>query len=76
MRVTQLRLTQFRSYKKFIVDFASAQTLFYGPNGAGKTNLIEAVYILGTLQSFRTRKKKALVSTDNDFYRIEGEISP
>ena len=36
--------------------------VFYGSNGSGKTSLLEAVYLLGSGHSFRTRDLGALVS--------------
>ncbi len=35
--------------------------MFWGDNGQGKTNLLEAVYLLATLKSFRGAKNKELI---------------
>jgi len=35
--------------------------VFWGDNGQGKTNLLEAVYLLATLKSFRGAKNKELI---------------
>ncbi len=36
--------------------------LFYGPNGSGKTSFLEAIYLLSTGHSFRTREISPLVT--------------
>jgi DNA replication and repair protein RecF len=43
------------------VSFATRFTAFAGPNGAGKTNLLEAVWLLSALRSFRTADLGALL---------------
>ena len=35
--------------------------MLFGDNGQGKTNLLEAVYYLATLRSFRTSHARELV---------------
>ena len=34
---------------------------FHGPNGSGKTSILEAIYLLGSGYSFRTRETAPLV---------------
>ena len=36
--------------------------IFYGANGSGKTSVLEAIYLLGTGHSFRTRESASLIS--------------
>ncbi len=45
-----------------------------GLNGAGKTSLLEAIYILGTGRSFRSRRLEALVRRGADDLRVFGEV--
>ena len=40
--------------------------VFYGSNGSGKTSLLEAVYLVGSGHSFRTRDLGSLVSQGQD----------
>jgi len=42
-RITQLALTEFRSYAKAELSTGGASVFLFGPNGAGKTNLLEAI---------------------------------
>lgn len=53
MRLTQLRLRQFRNYERLDVQFDPGFHIFMGRNGRGKTNILEAIYALATLRSFR-----------------------
>ena len=36
--------------------------MFVGDNGQGKTNLLEAIYVVSTLRSFRTPRLSDLVA--------------
>jgi len=48
-----LRLRDFRNYARLDVDFPSGFHLLLGDNAQGKTNILEAIYLLATLRSFR-----------------------
>src|SRR2546430_10077931 len=53
MHLAHLRLRDFRNYGRLDADFAPGLHLLLGDNAQGKTNILEAVYLLGTLRSFR-----------------------
>lgn len=53
MRVEDLRLEDFRNYKRASVRFVEGLNLVVGANAQGKTNLLEAVYCLSGLGSPR-----------------------
>ena len=61
MYLSDLALTDFRSYERAIVALEPGVTVFVGENGQGKTNLIEAVGYLSTLSSHRVSGDAALV---------------
>ena len=63
MRLLQLRLHQFRSYKQLTVMPPDGITVFVGENGAGKTNLLEAIHLCCLGRSHRT-------GTDRDMIQI------
>jgi DNA replication and repair protein RecF len=48
-----LRLRDFRNYTRLDADFAPGFHLLLGDNAQGKTNILEAVYLMATLRSFR-----------------------
>jgi DNA replication and repair protein RecF len=53
MRLAHLRLRDFRNYARLDVEFAPGLHLLLGDNAQGKTNILEAVYLVATLRSFR-----------------------
>jgi len=56
MIIRNLELSHFRNYRSSITEFSPRINWIYGANGQGKTNLVEALYFLCNLESFRTRK--------------------
>ena len=53
MHLVHLRLRDFRNYARLDADFAPGFHLLLGDNAQGKTNILEAVYLMATLRSFR-----------------------
>jgi DNA replication and repair protein RecF len=53
VHLARLRLRDFRNYARLDVDFAPGFHLLLGDNAQGKTNILEAIYLLATLRSFR-----------------------
>src|ERR1051326_1476291 len=53
MHLAHLRLRDFRNYGRLDADFASGFHLLLGDNAQGKTNILEAIYLIATLRSFR-----------------------
>ncbi|WP_163541707.1 DNA replication/repair protein RecF [Occultella kanbiaonis] len=61
MHVSDLALTDFRSYTQVVVAFEPGITALVGPNGQGKTNLVESLGYLATFSSHRVASDAALV---------------
>src|SRR5512146_2085704 len=53
MHLAHLRLRDFRNYGRLDADFAPGFHLLLGDNAQGKTNILEAIYLIATLRSFR-----------------------
>ena len=53
MHLAHLRLRDFRNYARLDATFAPGFQLLLGDNAQGKTNILEAVYLIATLRSFR-----------------------
>ena len=53
MRLAQLRLRDFRNYTRLDAHFDPGFHLLLGANAQGKTNILEAIYLMATLRSFR-----------------------
>jgi DNA replication and repair protein RecF len=61
VRITRLELRDFRNYAVLDVEPAPGLTVLVGPNAAGKTNIIEAVQLVTSAQSFRRPRFDELV---------------
>ena len=61
MHVSQLSLTDFRSYEQVELTLEPGVSALVGPNGQGKTNLVEAIGYVATLGSHRVSTDAALV---------------
>jgi len=53
VHLAHLRLRDFRNYARLDTDFSPGFHLLLGDNAQGKTNILEAVYLMATLRSFR-----------------------
>ena len=53
MRLAKLKLRDFRNFRRLDAAFEPGFHVLVGRNAQGKTNLLEAVYLLATLRSFR-----------------------
>lgn len=56
MKITQIKLKNYRNYEDCQVTLSDRLNLIIGDNGQGKTNLLESVYVCGFGKSFRTSK--------------------
>lgn len=71
MRVTNLKLFNFRNYTNIDVNFEKGINLIYGLNASGKTNLVEAISLLSIGKSFRTNNEFSLIKKEEEFARVE-----
>ena len=53
MHLARLRLRDFRNYARLDADFSPGFHVLLGDNAQGKTNILEAIYLMATLRSFR-----------------------
>ena len=82
MRLRRLSLSDFRNFRArmsdegprpVVVEFGPRFTVLWGHNGAGKTNVLEALYLVSTLRSFRSARLDALLRRGCDHARVEVE---
>ena len=74
MNVEKIALNGFRNYQWESADFSPGTNVIYGENAQGKTNLLEAVYMLSTGRSFRTRFDRELVGFGYDSAEILAQV--
>src|SRR4051794_990316 len=74
MRVTHLRVRDFRSYRTAEVALGEGLTVVHGRNGAGKTNLVEALYLGCTARSCRTSNEREAIRFGEKVARVELDL--
>lgn len=68
--LTFLKLFNFRNYNNSELCFEPGLNILLGDNGQGKTNILEAVYYLSLLRSFRTNRASHLKQWQKDGFYI------
>lgn len=64
--VQQLKLSNYRNYRTFSVNFSGKHVVFTGHNGAGKTNLLEAISLLSPGRGLRRSTYGDLICANAD----------
>ena len=62
MRLSRLRLINFRNLVEVDLEVPPGVSVYFGQNAQGKTALVEAVYILAIARSFRAENERELVN--------------
>lgn len=73
-RVTALRTVGFRNLGSLAFEPGSHFNVIHGDNGAGKSNLLESIYYVGSLKSFRGAKSDDLIALDADLAFLEARL--
>jgi DNA replication and repair protein RecF len=67
--VENIRLINFRNYKKIDIAFKKGINVIYGDNAQGKTNILESIFLCAAGRSHRTSKDAELIELgENAFY--------
>jgi DNA replication and repair protein RecF len=74
VHLAQLRLRDFRNYTRTDVAFSPGFQLLLGENAQGKTNILEAIYLLATLRSFRGVGSAHLVREGQKGYFVGARV--
>lgn len=74
MKISSLKLLNFRNYERVELNFQDNLNIIYGNNGSGKTNLVEAIYALSITKSFRNSNDKNLIKKGELSANIEGVV--
>jgi len=72
--VSDLALTDFRSYQHVVLSLEPGITAFVGQNGQGKTNLVEAIAYLATFSSHRVAGDAALVRAGAERAFVQAKV--
>lgn len=73
MTLKSISLQHFRNFHSQKIEFHPQFNFIYGKNAQGKTNVMEAIYYLAELKSFRTSDRKDLIQKGEEFAKIEAQ---
>ncbi len=74
MTLTKLSVQSFRNLESVSLEFGNKFNVIHGDNAQGKTNLLESIFLLGTLKSFRMAKNSDLIGWEKSFSIIKGSV--
>jgi DNA replication and repair protein RecF len=74
VHLAHLRLRDFRNYPRLDVDFAPGFHVLLGDNAQGKTNILEAIYLMATLRSFRGVGGAQMIRHGAKGYFVGGQV--
>lgn len=74
MKISRLRLKNYRNCKDIELDLDSKKILIIGKNAQGKTNILESIYFISNLKSQRTTNNLELINFEEKKVEINAEI--
>lgn len=72
MIIKKITLQNFRCYPYFTVDYSPNLNIIYGPNASGKTTLLEGIYTVAMIKSFRTSASEPLFGGAGSEFSLKG----
>lgn len=74
MTIQRLNLTHFRNIAAADLEPAAGINVLVGENASGKTSLLEAIYLLSLVRSFRSKKLNNLISHSARQFTIFAQV--
>lgn len=74
MAIQRLSLTNFRNIPVADLMPAAGINVFIGKNGSGKTSLLEAIYLLSLVRSFRSKNITKLINHSAEQFTVFAQI--
>ena len=74
MKLRNLALSSFRNLDNLELIPGPRFNIIFGGNAQGKTNLLESIYLLGTMKSFRTAKNSEMMKWGYGFSSVTGVV--
>ena len=75
LSIDSLEIEGFRGYRRLVLEGLPALTVLSGPNAVGKTNIVEAIELLTSGESFRKPTWSETVSWGLDHARLSAAFS-
>ncbi len=74
MFLSGISLQHFRNYTNKTFLFSKPLTIIIAPNATGKTNLLEAIHLISTGESFRAGKVDDFIQVNQELSRVKGKV--
>ncbi|HEY6872101.1 MAG TPA: DNA replication/repair protein RecF [Geobacteraceae bacterium] len=74
MMLKKLYINAFRNLEQADLAFGNRFNIFFGNNAQGKTNLLESIYLLGTMKSFRQARTSELIRWGTTSGMLQGWV--
>lgn len=74
MSLCSLAICNLRIIECMELEFSSGLNFIYGKNAAGKTTILEAIHLLSTTRSFRTRKFSDYLRKGEGLVQVNGKV--
>lgn len=75
MKINFLKLQNYRNYDDLELNFNSDKVIIIGENAQGKTNILEAIFYISALNSYRAKTDGELIKWGKDFSSVKLEIN-
>lgn len=72
MGIKSVELINFRNINCTELKINQSLNIFFGENASGKTSILEALYMISTGNSFRTKKLQEIIKFDKDRLYVNG----
>ncbi|MDH5767173.1 MAG: AAA family ATPase, partial [Gammaproteobacteria bacterium] len=74
MQLRQLQITNFRNLKNVELTPVKGVNLIWGDNASGKTSLLEAIYYLSHVRSFRSQYVTDLILRQSPYLQLVASL--
>lgn len=75
MFLKKLKIINYRNYDSCEINFPAKKVILVGDNAQGKTNLLESVYYLATLSSFKASNDSEVIKWGSDAAFLMAELN-
>jgi DNA replication and repair protein RecF len=69
--LNRLEIRHFRNHESFLADIPPNGCIFSGPNGSGKTSILEAIFLLASLKSFRLKNTYSCIQNGEPLCEVK-----
>lgn len=74
LMIASLKLENFRCFRELSLSFESPRVILAGSNGQGKTSILESIFFLANLRSFRTSRIQELYRIGSSSWSVKSRI--